>query len=155
MAAPTIGSSTATVYYKSGDTWYDAVHPVNSFYFSVSKTSPADLFGGTWTEITGGAAIRAITTTGTDTTGITGSDTHQLTVSEIPSHSHYTRIHTTTKEGQSGYGLTTSIAFKDRVMLYSDSTDQTYCTNSQSTGGGSAHSIVQRSFNCYVWYRTA
>jgi len=153
MAAPTIGSSTATVYFKSGNTWYDAVHPVNSFYFSVSSTSPASLFGGTWTEITGGAAIRAISTTNTGT-GITGSDTHTLTVWEMPSHNHGVDMKFASSEA-TGYGLMrgTSLGFLDRVVI--ENGGNFYGGQMEYTGGGAAHSIVQRSFNCYVWYRTA
>lgn len=40
--------------YKDGDTWKDAVldyYPVGALYFSFSNTSPANLFGGSWSEL--------------------------------------------------------------------------------------------------------
>lgn len=42
--------------YKSGSSWVDynlVVYPVGALYFSFTSTSPANLFGGTWTPITG------------------------------------------------------------------------------------------------------
>ena len=77
---------------------YDAIYPVGSIYMSVNSTSPATLFGGTWTQLkdrfllgvgdtyttvenTGGAASQNYTPAGT-----VGS--HTLTTAEIPSHTH-------------------------------------------------------------------
>lgn len=42
--------------YKSGSSWIDynlVVYPVGAIYISYTSTSPATLFGGTWTPITG------------------------------------------------------------------------------------------------------
>ena len=42
--------------YKSGSSWVDynlVVYPVGAIYLGFSSTSPASLFGGTWTPITG------------------------------------------------------------------------------------------------------
>lgn len=42
--------------YKSGNSWIDynlVVYPVGALYISYLSTSPASLFGGTWTPITG------------------------------------------------------------------------------------------------------
>lgn len=42
--------------YKSGNSWIDynlVVYPVGAYYFSSSSTSPANLFGGTWSAVTG------------------------------------------------------------------------------------------------------
>ena len=54
--------------------------PVGSIYMSISDTSPASLFGGTWSAIPSGRSIR---------TGIggeeSGSDTVTLSSSHIPS----------------------------------------------------------------------
>lgn len=69
------------------NTWttlLDAVYPVGSVYISYSTTSPATRFGGTWSAITGFPWLHSSTTPGT--TG--GEETHTLSVSEMPSHSH-------------------------------------------------------------------
>lgn len=75
-------ASVGTIKYKNGSSWIDILHPVNSFYFSYASTSPANLFGGTWTQVTN-AALRGATNV-----GYTGSDSHTLTVDEIPAHAH-------------------------------------------------------------------
>lgn len=126
----------ATLKYKSGDSWIDILHPIGSFYFSNSDESPSVLFGGTWTQITG-AAIR-----GDISTGYTGNDTCTLTVDEIPAHRH--GIQQTYNVG-SGVGST--------VPAWNSHYFNTQYTD--YSGGGAAHSIVQRSYNCYIWYRTA
>lgn len=69
------------------NTWttlLDAVYPVGSVYISYNTTSPATLFGGTWSAITGFPWLHGTTTPGT--TG--GEQEHTLSISEMPSHSH-------------------------------------------------------------------
>ena len=75
-------ASVGTIKYKNGSSWIDILHPVNSFYISYASTSPASLFGGTWTQITN-AVI-----SGAEENGYVGSDTHTLTTLEIPAHRH-------------------------------------------------------------------
>ena len=75
-------------------------YPIGSIYTSINATSPAILFGGTWTQIkdtflltagntytagsTGGSATHTHTSAAhTHTTG-----NHTLTVAQIPSHRH-------------------------------------------------------------------
>lgn len=79
----------------------DILYPVGSIYMSVNNTSPATLFGGTWTQIsgrflyctttsktTGGASTHTHTQGATGTaSGNTGATT--LTENQIPSHKHY------------------------------------------------------------------
>lgn len=57
-------------------------YPVGSLYISYEPTSPAELFGGTWLELTG---VFPYFNHGTETGG---SNTHTLTVDEMPSHKH-------------------------------------------------------------------
>lgn len=75
-------ASVGTIKYKNGSTWVDILHPVGSFYFSTQSTSPSSLFGGTWVQITN-AVLR-----GAAGTGYGGSDTHTLTINEMPKHTH-------------------------------------------------------------------
>lgn len=75
-------ASVGTIKYKNGSSWIDILHPVGSVWISHQSDSPATLFGGTWTQITD-AALRASTSI-----GYTGSDTHTITINEIPSHRH-------------------------------------------------------------------
>ena len=75
-------ASIGTIRFRNGSSWTDILHPVGSFYFSTSSTSPASLFGGSWTPVTN-AAIRGATSI-----GYTGSDSTTLTISQIPAHQH-------------------------------------------------------------------
>lgn len=80
----------------------DLIYPIGSIYMSVNNTSPATLFGGTWQQLkdrfligtgdtysngtTGGASSINYTPAGTNKNGAVQS--HTLTTSEIPSHTH-------------------------------------------------------------------
>lgn len=60
-------------------------YPVGAVYISYVSTSPATLFGGAWTPITGRFPyFNAGTAVG-------GSNTHTLTAAEMPSHTHSIR----------------------------------------------------------------
>lgn len=133
-------ASVGTIKYKNGSSWIDILHPVNSFYISYASTSPASLFGGTWTQITS-AVLRGATGV-----GYTGADTHTLTINEMPSHNHKDQSRVSWNDNMSG-GM-----YMSYVNQANFQTDRTVYTS--NTGGGAAHSIVQRSFNCYIWYRT-
>lgn len=64
----------------------DSVYPVGSIYMSVNSTSPASLFGGTWTQLKDRFLLGA---GNTYSAGITGGEaTHTLTTNEIPGHQH-------------------------------------------------------------------
>ena len=79
------------------------IYPVGAIYISYSSTSPATLFGGTWTQISGrflvasgSASYSYVNTSGTSTTGTVtfsgtntgGSPRVQLTNDYMPKHSH-------------------------------------------------------------------
>lgn len=58
----------------------EIVYPVGTIYFSSISTSPAEIIGGTWTQITDGRFWRP-----TDSYGVTGGqDTVTLTKDNIP-----------------------------------------------------------------------
>ena len=130
------------LYYKSGSSWVNALsifYPVGAFYISNVSTSPATLLGGTWAQVTN-AAIRGATKT-----GYTGSDTHTLTVNEMPSHQHIADVYLIYQEQSGGTGYFT----------YGTRSAPQGNLPTHATGGGAAHTSVQRSYNCFVWYRTA
>lgn len=76
----------AELYIKNGSSWVNYnllnAYPIGAIYASGNATSPASLFGGSWTQITN-AALRGATGV-----GYTGSDTHKLTIQEMPSPKH-------------------------------------------------------------------
>lgn len=120
------------------------MYPVGAIYASVNSTSPATLFGGAWSQITD-AALRGATSV-----GYVGSDTHTLTINEMPSHNHpLTDI--------LGCGWEINNIESDRLAYARYNRGRTLGQFGQpsSQGGGAAHTNVQRSYNCYMWQRTS
>lgn len=70
----------------TGSGLFDMIYPIGSIYMSVNSTSPATLFGGTWTQIQN----RFLLAAGSDyTAGNTGgSVTTTLTTNNLPAHNH-------------------------------------------------------------------
>ena len=62
------------------------MYPVGAIYQSWSSTSPASLFGGSWSQITEKFLYCA------NSAGDTGGEsTHKLTINEMPSHMHQSK----------------------------------------------------------------
>lgn len=117
----------------------EAVYPVGAVYISTVNTSPSSLIGGTWTQITN-AALRASTSI-----GYTGSDTHTITINEIPSHRHDINNYITDNG-------TPNMQWN---LLWGNHGNKNGGIYTNYVGGGQAMSLVQRSYNCFIWYRTA
>ena len=125
------------------------VYPVGSIYLNATdSTNPATLFGfGTWVAIGAGRMLVGIDTGDTDfdTAGETGgSKTHTLTIDEMPAHTH---------TYQSPDINSISDDWVERSAYQVDNTYTT--TNTSSTGGGNAHSILNPYLVVYMWKRTA
>ena len=139
------------------DNWIDAVHPIGCLYLSVETTSPASLFGGTWEQITK-AVIRADYEAQTKT--YEGADMHVMSTDEMPAHTHTGRIRGGAEgnlamfSSKGSYGSTGSGLygpwFRDGY-----SGQDTVRADLNTVGGSIAMNMMQRSFNCCVWYRTA
>jgi len=124
-------------------------YPVGSIYLNATdSTNPATLFGfGTWVAIGAGRMLVGIDTGDTDfdTAGETGgSKTHTLTIAEMPAHTH---------TYQSPDINSISDDWVERSAYQVDNTYTT--TNTSSTGGGNAHSILNPYLVVYMWKRTA
>lgn len=130
--------------YKSGSTWsaWLCDHPVGSYYIANNSTSPASIFGGTWTRVTG-RFLWGCTTT--ETIGGTGGEkTHILTTTEIPSHTHY--LPNTNADGSTqNYSLT----YNPSAKGFSGTLKTT------AVGGGAAHNNMPPYINVAIWRRTA
>lgn len=106
----------------------DILHPVGSLYTSFNPDSPAEIIGGTWTQIIN-KCLRAANDIDSG-----GADSVTLTINQIPSHAHSINIHRSGDEIP-GCGLrnsnTVASWFTDRVMLEGSSG-----INSYFSGGG-------------------
>lgn len=108
-------------------------YPVGSVYISYEPTSPAELFGGTWLEMTG---VFPYFNHGT---GTGGSNTHTLTIDEIPGHKHDFPI-------TSGKG--------DQAFIYFGNGQNYVNYETRSTGGGNFHNNMPAYQSFYAWRRT-
>ena len=72
--------------------WSSDPHPKGTYYWRDDSTSPAQLFGGTWTQITDVFLLAASSITAANPKYVGGASggeaTHTLTVAEMPQHSH-------------------------------------------------------------------
>lgn len=80
-----------------------AAWPIGSIYMSVSNTSPATLFGGTWERLSGCFLIGASSSFPAGSTG--GASTHTISKSELPS---YTLADAVLANGTNSAKVTTS-----------------------------------------------
>lgn len=122
----------------------DEVYPVGAIYQSLSATSPATLFGGTWAAIgTGRFLVAAGSGYAVGATG--GAASVALTVAQMPSHGHRAKSPTTATGGgvRSGFDVwRTGGAFHNDYMI-------------ENTGGGAAHENRPPYYAVYMWRRTA
>lgn len=114
-------------------------YPVGSIYIAFHHTSPASLFGGTWTRIEN-CFLWATTSGGT--IGLHGgSETHTLTVKELPRHSHGS-VYSGMAEGT-----------KNTAWLASGGDKMVY--GALYAGDGAAHNNMPPYIQVSIWRRTA
>ncbi len=155
----------------------NAIYPVGSIIMSVSLTTAAEVqakFGGTWEKYAAGRTIIGEGTSDkTFTAGTTsGSSTHKLVESELPSHKHGMQdsgshshafsygggalcVDTEQAVGTSS-GLGTGSLWGSRnksVSPIASSGSHSHTIN--STGGGTAHNNLPPYIVTYIWVRTA
>lgn len=129
----------------------DICHPIGSLYWSTVSTSPATLFGGTWTQIKDQFILAAGDTYTAGNTG--GEATHTLTTTELPAHSHTARI--AVAAGTAG---SSSYYFNHSGSTGSAVTDNSVWSSSiktLDTGSGNAHNNMPPYLVAYCWKRTA
>jgi len=127
----------------------ETIYPVGSIYTNAGvATNPGTLLGfGTWSAFGSGRVIVGVDSTDTDfdsvrETGGAKTDSHALTIAELPAHTH---------------NVTMSTNDTDNDNLSEGNTSGTSTHPTSSTGGGAAHShdIVQPYITAYMWRRTA
>ena len=133
-----------------------SVYPVGSIYINAGvATNPGTLLGfGTWSAFGSGRVIVGVDSSDTDfdavrETGGSKTDSHALTIAELPSHTH----------NQGSQDSTAGLGGANNVEFIVDHSDTTNGPNIESspTGSGAAHShdIVQPYITAYMWRRTA
>ena len=133
-----------------------SIYPVGAIYMSVSSTSPASLFGGTWEQIQNRFLLAAGSSYTAGNTG--GEAAHTLTVDEMPSHTHGLRANT-------AWGNSEALApwaqyFGSNILYDVGASGGTITTSyyydvAQPAGGGGSHNNMPPYLAVYMWKRTA
>lgn len=150
-------------------TLIDLVYPVGSVFFSANNVNPGVRFTGTtWTQISQGRFIAGVGqgNDGTDTHTVapsadsgTGKYNHQLTVDEMPSHTHFVAGMTRTGGYLSGdpskvVSWKSNFASGNVDYAFFQASEANGGTSS-SVGGSQSHNNIPPYFGLYVWERTA
>ena len=161
--------------YSSADFFnVDMVYPVGSIYMSTASTNPGTLFPGTTWEAYAQGRVLIGAGTGTDSrsekktfaAGDTGGEyNHQLTVGEMPSHTHNASTNSSGNHSHTlNYGYDDSNATETSVDNCWDTQKQistsaagthSHTVLIENTGNNSPHSNMQPYVVCYVFKRTA
>ncbi len=152
------------------------VYPIGSLYMSISSTSPATLFGGTWERINGyylyagnGGNTAGSNTSGGPSNNSTSSTA--ITVAQMPSHTHIQNAHNHTENPKCWMNddahydtrLKCTTGFYAGAEIATYYTGSTTATN-QNTGGGQGHThtlnnhthtVTPLRYEVYMWKRTA
>ena len=123
----------------------ETIYPVGSIYINAGvATNPGTLLGfGTWTAFGTGRTIVGVDSSDTDFDTVRetgGAKTHQLTISELPAHTH---------------NVTMSTSDSDNDFLSEGNNTGTSSFTTSSTGGDQAHNNLQPYITAYMWRRTA
>lgn len=143
--------------------------PVGNIYQSTVATSPEELFGGTWEAMPAGRVLLAQGQSDWGTNyaaGSTGGEhQHQLTVGEMPTHSHSgstnsagNHSHNIQCNGWDGSSNTVSSWQSNRWQLtaHTDAAgNHTHTISIGNAGSSQSHNNMQPYISCYIWKRTA
>lgn len=142
---------------------FNKIYPIGCLYWSSNPTNPSQLFGGTWTQISGKFIYAADTNHTVNTTG--GEEVHILTTAEMPSHGHTaesagSHTHTVYRAGNGGgswdgNGLAGSPRNSYAGYPRSVQADGVHTHNCSATGGSGAHNNMPPYLVKYCWERTA
>ena len=152
---------------KINDSTIDKIYPVGSIYISVNDVNPSELFGGSWEQIKDRFLLAAGNTYNAGSVG--GEATHKLTVDEIPTHTHQTKVRIDGQQSGSGD--------RNRGLMVSDvglgSWDGEWCNSNtisddmndidnktahvknNNIGGDQPHNNMPPYLTVYMWKRTS
>lgn len=153
----------------------DSTYPIGSIYMSVNSTSPATLFGGTWSQLENRFLLGAGSSYTAGNTG--GASTGTLTTSQIPAHNHSATfssgkaasagahkhqlgadydggggsVYATIHKASSGYQYMAGTTSSNGAHTHTVTGTVTVA----KTGGGGSHSNMPPYLVVYMWKRTA
>lgn len=129
------------------------IYPVGAIYISTANTSPATLFGGSWTQIKDTFLLCAGSTYAAGATG--GEASHTLTSNEMPSHTHtFTGTSHNHTASLSLSGLTTNSAGAHRHHMVTYDGIAWYGIRRDATGSDNSSDAVEVKWNDSSYYGT-
>lgn len=131
----------------------DIMYPIGSIMEFDRTVNPNESIGGIWEKFGNGRVTVGVDTSQTEFNSVKktgGSNTHLLSTEEMPSHSHAVYMRTSGSEA-TGYGLTKSGSFSDRILV----TGGQQAITVYSSGGSKVHNNLQPYITVYRWVRTA
>lgn len=162
---------------KTVNEYWKVVYPIGSIYISINNTSPAELFGGTWTQITDTFLLSS----GTNTAGATGGEKEVvLTLNQAPAHTHTRGTMEITGKlrvfneydlnnanyqnhvggafsSEETWGTSTGLASgsKDAVRMHYFTASNAWTGETSSSGGGQAHNNMPPYLVVNMWKRVS
>ena len=127
---------------------FDTIYPVGSIYMSVNAPNPSELFGGTWVAWGSGRVPVGVDTSDSDFSTIEktgGEKTHELSINEMPSHTH------------ANYAKRTNVTINSSgntiISCHRSNTGASTGDNIGKTGSNAPHNNLQPYITCYMWKR--
>lgn len=151
---PTSPQTGQLFFKEAGASLFDLIYPVGAVYISMNNTSPATLFGGSWTKVEGKFLLGTSSAYPSGSSG--GEETHTLTVNEMPSHLHDGIFYSETQGATSGsnIGLNNGTAGYKLSWTGSAGTANTEI-HTNLAGGGASHNNMPPYLAVNMWYRVA
>lgn len=129
----------------------EIIYPVGAIYLSNSSTSPANIVGGSWTQVTG-AVLGAAGANSFATGGSYGGNL-KIALAQIPQHQHTNTWHSSQWTGE-GSGNQNSSEWGGYATA--DTRTATYTSPAGQIQGWTTQSnFLPYHFSTYIWYRTA
>ena len=134
------------------------VYPVGTYYYSSSSTSPASLFGGSWTAIVDAFIFGSGKNYKAGDMG--GELVHTLKLSEIPHHNHYMSnadpdVRALVIGGQTGTVETTAGFVAGGTDSLWNGIEKRRIPITDYTGGGNAHNNMPPFITANIWRRVS
>lgn len=127
-----------------------AAWPIGSIYISVSSTSPASLFGGTWERISDRFLFAASSSYPAGSTG--GEFTHKLTQSELPDYSLSVANGSNVIRSKTGSSADAYVQTQSSGWGIPNWESKTVTV--ASGGSGAAHNNMPPYLSVWMWKRT-
>ena len=138
----------------------DVFYPIGSIYQSYDSTSPATLFGGSWSQITDRflGSVHTTSYTWGSSSELCGENTVALETYDVPEHTHNYEDYYFYASSRNGYpddydDVCNSNHWTHHYWYGNEKANDSY-TLSDTTGSSSPHNNMPQYMTIYAWKRT-